>query len=91
MRRFGPPQLGSVVSSAARQVLAACAMGAVLWTVADMGPWERGGNDPATIGGLALLVVLGACVYAGAAFALRVPELLELYANLRRGRSPKTP
>lgn len=83
-RRIGPPQLGEVVSSASRHVLAAAVMGGALWVVSPLFSWERGGNDPVNIGGLLLLVVLGAGVYAGAARLLRVEELQSLLASLKR-------
>ena len=90
-RRIGPPRLGSVVASALRHGVAAAVMGSALWAAVPAFAWERGGNDPRTIGGLALLVVLGACVYAASAFALRVPELRELRASMRRPAADRSP
>jgi len=86
-RRIGPPQLGAVASSTAKHAAAAAVMGVALWAAAPMFPWERGGNDPGTIAGLLLLVVLGAAVYAGAAFALRIDELQSLLSSIKRRRA----
>jgi putative peptidoglycan lipid II flippase len=69
-----------------RMLLSTAPMGAAVWGVALLGRWERGGNDPRNIAVLAGAIVVGVAVYLAAAKLLRLEELTELVAAVRRRR-----
>ena len=85
-RQIGRLGMRTTVVNWLRMLLASAPMGAAVWGVALLGRWEEGGNSALNIGVLAAAVVAGVLVYAGAAFALRSPELKELLGAVRRRR-----
>lgn len=86
-RRLGPLGVGEVARAFARCSVASGAMALTAHTVARLGRWERGGNDPLNLAVTAAAVGLGVLAYLGASRALRSAELSEVMASLRgRGR-----
>lgn len=87
-RRVGSVPLRPVLRSVGRFVVASAVMGALAWTVASLGRWERGGNDPRNLGVYVLTVLVGVGVYLAMARWMRMPELGDLQqAMRRRGRT----
>jgi putative peptidoglycan lipid II flippase len=84
--RIGRLGLAGMTKAWAKMLVAAAPMGAVAWWIAALGRWERGGNDPRNVIVLGGAVVAGIVVYALAARALRMTELAELVAAVRRRR-----
>jgi putative peptidoglycan lipid II flippase len=87
--RVGRLGLRDVVKSAARMIAASAAMGAVLFGVARVGAWERGGNDLRNVAVLLAALVAGALAYLLAARLLRAPELTDVLAAVRRRARPR--
>ena len=76
-----------VVASVARVAVAAAVMGAAVWAVAEtVGSDEGSGAIVRTLVG----VLVGAVVYVGALFVLRVPEIGDLLPRRLRGRTAGT-
>jgi putative peptidoglycan lipid II flippase len=73
----------------ARMLAASAPMAAAAWGVARFGRWEAGGNDPRNIAVLGAAVAAGIIAYAGAAYALRLPEITQLAAALKRRREKR--
>jgi putative peptidoglycan lipid II flippase len=84
--RVGRLGLKAMLLSWGKMLIATVPMGAAIYGMALLGRWERGGNDPRNIAVLTGAVVAGILVYALAARALRVSELTELAAAVRRRR-----
>jgi putative peptidoglycan lipid II flippase len=83
-RKVGRLGLGAVLSSVVRMSLASAVMAAAAWGVARLGAWERGGNDLANIGVLALAVIASGVAFLASAALVRSPELGDLRAAVRR-------
>jgi putative peptidoglycan lipid II flippase len=83
-RKLGRLGLGSVAASGARVAVAAVAMGAAGLGVSRLGAWERGGNDLANVGVLALALVVAGLAYVVVLALLRAPELADAMAMVRR-------
>lgn len=83
-RRSGRLGLREVGRSLARVATASLVMGVVVASMARLGEWHLGGNDPRNLGVYAATVVVGALAYLGVARALSAPELGDLRAALRR-------
>jgi putative peptidoglycan lipid II flippase len=93
MGRVLPASLGvaGLSLAAARLALASVAAGAAGWGVAQLGAWERGGNDAVNV-----VVLAAACLAAGLAYLaicrlLGAPELDDVLAALRRRRARAGP
>lgn len=83
-RRVGRLGLRRVAASGLRIAAASGAMGAACWAIARAGDWPLGGNHGPNVAWLVAAVVGGAATYLGAAALLRVPELADLAAAVRR-------
>ncbi|MGE0792189.1 MAG: murein biosynthesis integral membrane protein MurJ [Sandaracinaceae bacterium] len=83
-QRVGRLGLRRVVSRATRASIAAAAMGATLFGIAQLGRWERGGNDPMNIALLLGGVVLALVVYLAVARLVGSEDLATLTAAVRR-------
>lgn len=83
-RKVGPLGGRAVVMSAARSMLAGLGMGAVVFDLARLGHWERGGNDPFNLLVYLATVGVGVAVYIALAYLLKSPELGGLSQALRR-------
>lgn len=84
--RIGRLGLKSIMSSFARVLVACAPMATAVWALARFGRWSDGGNSPRNIAVLAATIAVGVAVYAGAAFAVRAPELRDLADAVRRRR-----
>jgi putative peptidoglycan lipid II flippase len=84
--RIGRLGLARMIRSWIKMLLASVPMGAAIYGLAMLGRWERGGNDPRNLAVLTGAIVAGVAVYGLAARALRVPELMDLAAAVRRRR-----
>lgn len=82
-RKVGPLGLRGVALSALRALVAAGAMGALLWLAAGVRDYREGGTGANTVFFLAM-VVGGALVYLAVAGFLRSPEIGELRRALGR-------
>jgi len=83
-RKLGQLGLRVVAVSAARVGAAAIAMGATGFGVAQLGHWERGGNDLVNIAVLTLALIAAALAYVVVLALLRAPELTDGVAAIRR-------
>lgn len=81
-RRQGKIGLRSVLTSAARTLLASAAMGAGLYGVQMLGDWSAGGNAPRNIAVLLLAMLVGALLFGVAGRIVGVRELDELKETL---------
>ncbi len=88
-RRIGRLDLRASLRSLVRVAGASLVMGGVVWGAASV--WLSGVATGRWLLALQVLVLigLGVVVYAGALFALRGPELRELFGVLRRRRARK--
>lgn len=82
--RTGRLGLSEVARSLVRTGTASAIMGAAVYALAQLGRWDRGGNDPRNIGVFAACLAVGACVYLICARALGCEELGDLVGALRR-------
>jgi putative peptidoglycan lipid II flippase len=85
--RIGRLGLAGMTKAWCKMIVAAVPMAVVVYGLATYGRWEKGGNDPRNLAVLAGAVIAGMIVYTLAARALRMSELTDLVAAVRRRRS----
>lgn len=85
--KVGALGMGEVIGSAARVLGASALMGAAVWPARGLIAWREGGTL-AAVGLFAATLVVAGIVFLGAARLLRCGELPELFAALRRRRTP---
>jgi putative peptidoglycan lipid II flippase len=83
-RRTGSLGMTEINGSLARILVASSIMGAVVSTMAGLGRWELGGNDPFNLAVFIATAVAGLAVYLSVATLLRSPELADLRSAVRR-------
>jgi putative peptidoglycan lipid II flippase len=83
-RKSGDLGLREIGMSLVRVVTASIVMGVVIWSMARLGEWNLGGNDPRNLGVFAATVAVGALTYLAVTAALRAPELGDLRSAIRR-------
>jgi putative peptidoglycan lipid II flippase len=83
-RKSGGLGLREIGMSLVRVVTASIVMGVVVGSMARLGEWNLGGNDPRNLGVFAATVTVGALTYLAVTAALRAPELDDLRAAIRR-------
>lgn len=83
-RRSGGLGLQEVGRSLVRVLVASGVMGVVVVSMARLGEWDLGGNNPRNLWVFAATVLVGAITFLAMAWALRAPELGDLRAAIRR-------